>query len=146
VRVDAGQGLLRHSPNCLACGDENPSTMGLRMWRVGDEVHGEVTLPPVLEGAPGIAHGGITAAVLDDVLGTQAMLGAETMSVTVHLEVDYYRPVRLGRRLTLRGRTIQIDGRKVSVAAELHDDDGLLAEGRGLFLCVPPEHFIAGVA
>jgi acyl-coenzyme A thioesterase PaaI-like protein len=142
LRDDAEGGLIRHAAVCMACGEDNPGGYGLRMWGAGAEIHGEVTLGPGQEGAPGLAHGGAVAAVLDDVLGSTTLLREDApLAVTAHLEIDYRRPVRLGRPLTVRAWMEVLDGRKVTVAGELCDAGEVVAEARGLFLIVSPEHF-----
>jgi acyl-coenzyme A thioesterase PaaI-like protein len=92
------------------------------------------------QGAPFYAHGGVVAAVLDDACGYVSYLVLR-MFVTAHLEVDYRRPVVLGQEYDVRARCIGIEGRKVRLAADLLDEDRIVAEASGLFVTVDIDHF-----
>ena len=130
----------RHPPVCLACGAENSSSLGLRMWEEGDEACGEILLDARHEGAPGVAHGGAIATLLDDVMGW-ALQKQSVLVVTGRLEVNYRSPAFLGRRFSLRARLVGIEGRRRYVAGEMVGEDGTVAEGTGTWVTVGPEHF-----
>jgi len=132
-----------HQPNCLGCGDDNPCGMGLRLVSDGDRVSGEVTLDRRHEGAPGYAHGGAIATLLDDALGSLLVM-MRVPAVTVNLNVDYRRPALLGRAFAIRGWVERTEGRKLYFAGDLRDGDTVVAEARGLFLKVDVEHFLRG--
>ena len=135
--------LRPHHPNCMGCGDENPCGMGLR-FRIEDKrVYGAVTFDSRHEGAPGFAHGGAVATVLDDALGTVLIL-VRRPAVTARLEVDYRAPAFLERDLTVEARCDRIDGRKLHLEGELHDGETLVARARALFLEVDLAHFQRG--
>lgn len=142
---DAGQNgfLPPHQPNCLGCGDRNPGSMGVRLYADGDRIRGEVTLDRRHEGAPGFAHGGAVATVLDDTLGSVLMLLGRP-AVTGKLEVDYRHPAFLNRRFELEAWAERQEGRKVYIAGEMREGDTLIAEARGLFVQVSLEHFRRG--
>lgn len=145
IPTDADGYLPPHQPNCLGCGDQNPGSMGLRLRIDGNRVHGTLELDRRHEGAPGFAHGGAVATVLDDALGTLLMV-LRRPAVTAKLEIDYRRPVFLFRRLDVETWTEQIDGRKLWLRGELREAGELLAEASALFLEVAPEHFLKGAS
>jgi hypothetical protein len=65
-----------NSRHCFVCGLENEYGLGLRFYEIGpDEVTATVSIPEQYQGYPGVVHGGITAAMLDEVLGRAAMVG-----------------------------------------------------------------------
>lgn len=132
-----------HQPHCLGCGPENPAGMGLRLRVEGEQVHGSVRFDRRQEGAPGFAHGGAVATVLDDALGTVLIL-IERPAVTANLNVDYRAPAFLDRDLTVEAWCEQIDGRKIRLAGRLLDDESVIAEARGLFIKVDVSHFRRG--
>ena len=132
-----------HQPNCMGCGPENPASLGLRMRPDGEGVAGEVTFRAQHEGAPGFAHGGAVATVLDDALGMLLMrLGRP--AVTRRLEVDYERPCFIDRRYDVEASIERIDGRKLWMVASLSEDGERVAAARALFLGVDVEHFLQG--
>ena len=93
-RTDGGVAL------CAACRRTGACRLGLSTEVLGadDVARFDIVCPPEHEGGPGVAHGGWTAAVLDEVLGHVPLLHG-TLSVTKKLEVEYLRPVPIGRPL-----------------------------------------------
>jgi len=136
--------LPPHHSNCMGCGDENAAGVGMRMARDGDRVRGSVTLDRRHEGAPGYAHGGAVSTILDDALG-MLLFVLRRPAVTARLEVDFRRPAYLGRPFEVEAWVDKLEGRKLWMVAELREDGELIAEGRGLFVEVDPEHFARGV-
>jgi acyl-coenzyme A thioesterase PaaI-like protein len=95
-------------------------------------------------GAPGIAHGGAVATVLDDLFGFLLYLVREP-AVTRHLEVGYRAPVLLGTRYLLEAGIERRDGRKLFVRAQGADELGeVVVEARAVFVIVGFEHFARG--
>jgi acyl-coenzyme A thioesterase PaaI-like protein len=132
-----------HQPHCLGCGPENPAGMGLRL-RVEDErVTGTVRFDQRQEGAPGFAHGGAVATVLDDALGTVLIL-VERPAVTASLTVDFRAPAFLDRELVVEAWCERVEGRKLHLAGQLREGQTVLAEARALFVAVDIEHFRRG--
>jgi acyl-coenzyme A thioesterase PaaI-like protein len=130
-----------HTATCFGCGPENPASLGLSFVRAGDVVRAEVTLPPAYEGAPGLAHGGIVSAILDDICGAiPRILGLR--AVTAKLDVEFASPVVIGRTLVSEAWLEVLDGRKIRIVARLLEGDQLLASARALFIEVPAEHFL----
>lgn len=141
VEPTGGDGPMRaHTRTCFGCGPENPEGLGLRFVRDGDVVRSAVTIEPRHEGAPGLAHGGIVAALLDDMSGAiPRALGQR--AVTASLQVDFAAPVVVGRPLAAEAWLEAFEGRKIRIVARLVDDGTVVATGRALFLVVPIEHF-----
>jgi acyl-coenzyme A thioesterase PaaI-like protein len=137
--------LPAHYLTCLGCGPQAPQGYRLHVRREGDEVVTEHVFEDRHSGAPGIAHGGAVATVVDDVLGFLLYI-AEAPGVTRRLEVEYLSPVRTGITYCIRGRLERREGRKLFVACEGRDQDGQVAfRGRGLFLVVELSHFDTAV-
>ena len=129
MKPDADGTIPAHQPHCLGCGPENPASMGLKLRVEGDRVLGSVRFDRRQEGAPGFAHGGAVATVLDDALGTVLIL-VQRPAVTANLNVDFRAPAFLGRELSVVGRLL--DGKEIIV------------EGRALFIEVDINHFRRG--
>lgn len=138
---DGPDGPMRaHTPTCFGCGPENPAGLHLGFVRDGEVVRATTTLPPQHEGAPGLAHGGVVAAILDDMSGAIPRLLGQR-AVTAKLEVDFSAPVVIGRELQAESWLESFDGRKIRIVTRLLEGDAVLATGRALFLTVPREHF-----
>jgi acyl-coenzyme A thioesterase PaaI-like protein len=134
--------LPPHQPNCFGCGPRNQAGLHMRCALTEDGVAGRVMLGRQHEGGPGIAHGGVVAAVLDDLFGFLLYRLGFAM-VTARLEIDYRRPIGLDVEYTGEARIEAREGRKVWCTGELLDEKGtVMAQARGLFLRVGPEHFL----
>lgn len=137
--------MTSHYRWCVGCGGDHPAGLHLRV------VAGEgMTMQSTLEvgdfhqGAPGLAHGGIIATAMDEAMGALNRLLLVPV-VTVHLEVDYVRPVPVGSTLRIETAIVGQVGRKVytSARAWLEGSEGSAAvEAAALFLQVPLEHFV----
>ncbi len=133
--------LPPHYPTCMGCGPDAPESHQLQERREGDEVVAEHVFEERHSGAPGIAHGGAVATVVDDVLG-YLLYVVKAPGVTRRLEVDYLKPVLTGVPYLVRGRLDRRDGRKLWVSCECTDPDGVMAfRATGLFVVVDVSHF-----
>ena len=107
-----------------------------------DAYEAEVTFGPTHQGGPGIVHGGIVGAALDEACGLLATWH-RFPTVTARFSLRFRRPAAINRPLRVAARVTEERGRRIEIAAELRDGDELLAEAEGTFLHVPLEHFLA---
>jgi acyl-coenzyme A thioesterase PaaI-like protein len=131
-----------HDPACWGCGDNptglhlpQPAAEGLTAYEAFfhfDERH---------QGGPGIAHGGLVSAVLDEAVGLLATWYAFP-TVTARIFVRYRRPVPINTELQVRARVTDARGRRVHTDAEITDGGLVLADARAALLHVPLEHFL----
>jgi uncharacterized protein (TIGR00369 family) len=125
---------------CFACGLENP--IGLKMAFYQDEegrVVAKFTTRDEHQGYPGVVHGGIVTALLDEVLGRVA-IAAERWMVTGRLNIRFRRPVPIGETLTIVGEAVSWKKRTLEARGEIRLADGQVgAEASGTFLEIPAE-------
>ena len=114
--------------------------MGLRLRVDGERVGGRVTFDRRQEGAPGYAHGGAIATVLDDALGSVLMVLGRA-AVTAKLEVDFRAPALIGQELQLQAWCEREEARKLYLKGQLQAEGVLIAEATALFVAVGLEHF-----
>ncbi len=92
----------------------------------------EVVLGAAYEGPPGCAHGGVSALLLDHLMGvTASQMNRVTLTGTLTLR--YRNPLPLGR-VRLDGRVSGEEGRKVFVEATITGDLGVAIEAEGIFI------------
>src|SRR5262245_3879965 len=131
-----------HDPACFGCGD-NP--FGLRLPPPAaeglDEYVALVLFSERHQAGPGLVHGGIVAAALDEACGLLATW-YRFPTVTARIFVRYRRPVWINTELELRARVDESRGRRIHVSGVLTDGDEALAEARAAFLHVPLAHFL----
>ena len=106
------------------------------------EYAGEVTFREPHQGGPGITHGGIVGAALDEACGLLATW-YRFPTVTARISIRYRRPAPINRPLGVSARVVSERGRRIEIAGELRDGGELLAAAEGTFLHVPLEHFLA---
>ena len=140
--VDRPAGALPpHYPTCFGCGPEAEAGLHLVVRLEGKQVVTDYVFATRHSGAPGIAHGGMVSALVDDLLGYALFLVREP-GVTRRLEVDFLRPVLVGTTYAVRGRVDRREGRKVFTSCEGTAPDGTVVfRGTGLFIVVPLSHF-----
>jgi len=104
-------------------------------------VVGTCVLGLAYEGPPTYAHGGISALLLDHMLG-YATTASGHPGMTVELTTRYRAPVPLQTPLRLTGRITEVLPRKVfahGTIATLADPDVVLVEATGTFVAIRPE-------
>lgn len=103
---------------CFICGVNNP--IGLKTRPSRDEASGRATLtvviPAEFQGWEGVVHGGITAALLDEV-SAYAGMSVSKQIVTAELNIRYLKPVPIGREITIEAQVREQVRRSVLVDA-----------------------------
>ena len=123
-------------------GRASPWGLDLEVRRAGDEVVGSLTLRAAHEGAPSRSHGGIVAALFDDVFGFLLVIESEP-AFTGELWVRYEGGVPIGAPLECRVRLDRREGRKMYMTGELTvaESDQVLARSRATFIAMDPTSF-----
>ena len=101
----------------------------------------EVTFREPHQGGPGIAHGGIVGAALDEACGLLATWH-RFPTVTARIAIRYRKPAPINVPMLVSARVTAERGRRIEIAGELRDGAAVLAEAEGTFLHVPLEHFL----
>lgn len=136
-----GAELPPHHPHCLGCGPDNPHGHHLLVRRRGDGVVATHVFDERHVGAPGIAHGGAVATVLDDLLGFLLYLTGQP-AVTRSLTIEYLSPVLFGVQYEIAGKALETEGRKRSVEAVVVDpQQRIVARATAVFVAVDVAHF-----
>lgn len=131
-----------NSLHCFVCGLGNPLGLHLSFYEsLPGQVTAEYTVPEDYQGYPGVVHGGIVAAMLDEVSG-RALMGDDPprFMFTARLDIHYRRNVPVGIPLRLVGRAGKTKGRTATATGEIYGPDGaLLAQSEALLVDVPAE-------
>jgi alpha-methylacyl-CoA racemase len=122
-------------------GAGNPLAPPLRIEVGEDGVEGRCTLGLAYEGPPMHGHGGVSAMLLDQVLG-HASAATGSPGVTTDLSVRYRRPVPLDVPLRVWARMVEAAGRRTSVVGAIttvDEPDVPLVEAEARFLKLRPD-------
>lgn len=128
-----GEQLPYHHPGCYGCGPENAAGLQLVAYAAEPEaVTAHHTFEQRFEGAPGVVHGGATAAVFDDLFG-RLLVRVLVMAVTTELSVDYLRAVHVDEPCELRAELVDRTERDVLMRATLTQQSVTKAVATGRF-------------
>jgi len=133
------------SRNCFICGVENP--IGLRLSFVDDgdsTVRAEVNVPEGYNGYPGVVHGGIVAAILDEVSGRALLARGHDVTnlfVTLKMELRYRQPTPTNTPLTAVGTIVKWGKSHAKVHGELRLPDGTVTAEADCLVARPPADF-----
>ena len=136
-----------NSSQCFVCGVDNAFGLKLKFYETGPgEVTSELMIADRYQGYPGVVHGGIVAAILDEAAGRSHMNGnPPRFMYTARLEIRYRQNVPVGRPLRLVGRAGKNKVRVATAKSAIYASDGtLLAEAEALLIDVP-ESMLSGV-
>lgn len=135
---------LANSRYCFVCGIENAN--GLKLILDSDapgHVSGKVVIPSRFDGWPGIVHGGILSAILDESAGRSiesAPYPNETF-LTGTLNVRFRRPAYSETALFVEAELVRRKGRVAVATSKIMDEDGhVLAEAEGTFVKIMEEN------
>jgi hypothetical protein len=106
------------------------------------EIRGSAWFDYPYEGPPGCVHGGVIAAVFDEILGA-ATIVAGSPGMTGTLTVRYRKPTPLRSDIRVEARFLDQSGRKIRTRAAMYHGDVLTAEAEGLFIQVIPRQMLA---
>ena len=126
--------------NCFACGTLNAHGLGLVLHVEQGRSWTELSLDGAFEGWEGIAHGGIICTILDEVMAW-ALVGTDNWGVTARMNVNFHRPVSVGRPIRAEGVVTRSRRKIVETSAELVDVEtgNVLATATGTYVAAGDE-------
>ena len=132
---------------CFICGLENPVGLHLHLYEVEPGVvETSYIAPEHFQGYPGVLHGGIVGAMIDEVAG-RSLMGSDVNNprfmFTARLEVKYRQNVPVGKMLKIIGKAGRAKSKSAEAWAGVYnaETNELLAEGNVLLINVPDEQF-----
>lgn len=127
--MDAPEEIVNDGPDnaCFGCSPHNASGLKMTFFKLAPgRVESRCTVAPEHCGAPGVVHGGIQAALLDEAMGMAIQTGSEeeVYVVTAEFKLRYRRPVPVGEPLVVRGELRRREGRDAWVEGAIIGADG----------------------
>lgn len=134
---------------CFGCGRLNEHGHQIKSYWDGDETISHFTPKLYHVAIPGYVYGGLIASLIDcHGTGTAALASYHKEErepgtdppfrfVTASLQVDYLRPTPLGVKLELRGKIIEIKGRKVVSEITVSANGEITARGKVVAVQMP---------
>jgi uncharacterized protein (TIGR00369 family) len=126
--------------HCFVCGKKNE--LGLRLdfaYPQPGRAEASCTIPEHFSGWRRLAHGGLLATLLDEVMA-HACISREGAAVTMELTVRFLKPVEVGQLVRINGEVREVKGRVLAVQGEVLNSGGeAVARGSARFLKVQGE-------
>ena len=137
--------------NCYGCGRNNEDGLHLKSYWDGEEsVCRHTPKPQYSGGFPGFVYGGMIASLIDchgagTAAAAKARESGEPISrfVTASIKVDYLKPTPQGVELEIRGKVVEIKGRKVIVDLRVLADQTLCATGTVVMVQIPEKKHVS---
>jgi uncharacterized protein (TIGR00369 family) len=115
----------RKDYNCFGCSPNNDKGLQLKFELDGDEVTAQWNPQRWAEGFKNVLHGGIQAALMDELCSWVVLTLCKTTGVTTSMEISYRRAVLISDgEITLRAKLVEQNSRMAFVEGKLLSNDG----------------------
>jgi uncharacterized protein (TIGR00369 family) len=122
--------------HCFVCGVNNPVGLHLDVEDGDGWAKANWTIEAPYVGYENILHGGIQAAIMDDMM-SHATYSMNVDALTVHLEMDYKAPAYVGETITCEAYVEHYGGRKsIKTAGIIKRGDTVISEAKGVLVIV----------
>lgn len=139
VDPDHVGGAVMHTlPFSPIMGRLNPASYGIEIRTDGERVFCEARLGEVVEGATGLVHGGVIAAIYDELLAAANMCRG-TGGPTGRLSIRYRKPTPLHESLEFEAWIDRVDGRKLFTRGQCRARGEVVSEAEALFIAFSPD-------
>jgi acyl-coenzyme A thioesterase PaaI-like protein len=131
--------ILRFPPEggCFGCSTLNESGLQMSFRRASPGLISKYVIADKFHGAPGVAHGGIVAALFDEISCAAVVFLRKRHVVTGELTVRYEKPCPVEVEIEFHARIEQEEHEKYAVVvAEAWRDELRLARSSGRFFYV----------
>lgn len=134
---------------CYGCGSQNDFGHQIKTYWDGDETVTKFTPKPYHTSVPGFVYGGLLASLIDcHGTGTAALAAFKNENrdvdtlppfrfVTASLQVDYLKPTPIGVELEIRGKVVELKGRKVTSEISLFANGIETVKGKVIAVQIP---------
>jgi uncharacterized protein (TIGR00369 family) len=111
-----------------------------------NEVTSEYSVSEDYQGYPGVVHGGVVAAMLDEVICRVSMIADHAhFMMSVKIQVKYRHPVPTETPLRILGRIVRLRGRLGKAVGEIILPDGTVAAESEITMADIPAELLTNV-
>jgi uncharacterized protein (TIGR00369 family) len=125
---------------CFACGELNEHGLQLALHADERGCWTELSLDERFQGWESVAHGGIVATILDEVMAW-SVIGRGTWGVTARMQIAFHKPIPTGHPIRAEGHVVEDRRRTLLTEGRLLDREtgAVLATGTGTYMAAPPD-------
>jgi uncharacterized protein (TIGR00369 family) len=129
-----------NSRHCFVCGLDNDKGLHLSFYDDGENrVMARLVPGQEHQGYPGVLHGGIISALLDETIG-RVLVQRDIWAMTAELKIRFLKPVPLEQPITVIGEMVRLRSRTLEGKGEIRLADGTLAvSAEAKYILLPPE-------
>lgn len=135
-----GRRVVLDPHHCFACGELNEHGLHLVLHTDEGRCWTDLSLDPRFQGWDGIAHGGIVATILDEVMAW-ALIDRDAWGVTAKMDVAFRRPVPLGTPIRGEGWVLETRRRLLTTEGRIVDAETgtVMATATATYVAAPAE-------
>jgi uncharacterized protein (TIGR00369 family) len=140
--------IQSNTHQCFVCGVDNPAGLRITFESDGEgKVQARVRFSKQFQGYPGIVHGGVIAAVLDEAAGRATMKSRrpEVTLVTGKLTVRYRKPVIVDDWITVKGNYETYSGRVHTCSSNMISESGEILAEAEVVLVEPAKELVEAI-
>jgi len=135
---------VNQQPNsnyCFVCGRDNPRGLYMTFFDNGkDEVWAEHVISDDYQGYPGVVHGGVQSAILDEIICRVSLIeDIHHFMAAAKMDVRFRKPVPTGENLRFVARRDVLRGGRGRATAQILLRDGTVATEATILLVDLPE-------
>ena len=113
--------------NCFGCSPDNPHGLRMTFTEEGEEIVSRWDPDNHFQGYLNILHGGIQAALLDEIASWTVYTKAKRAGVTSQMKIRYFRPIRVDEGIvTLRSRLSAMRRNLAEIRAQVFNAENVL--------------------
>ena len=110
---------------CFGCAKENPAGLQMEFYEDGEEIVSIWKPDGKYQGWLNTLHGGIQAAILDEICGWLVIRKKQTTGVTFKMETKYLKPISTNEEeLTIKARLKEEKRHVLFIEAEIYNSKG----------------------
>ena len=110
--------------NCFGCSPDNPIGLKMKFFEEGEFLVCDWEPDMKYQGYHNILHGGIQAALMDEIASWTVFVKADKGGVTSRSEIKYRKPVNISKgKIKLKSKLLEVNKRIAKVYVELVDND-----------------------
>jgi uncharacterized protein (TIGR00369 family) len=117
---------LPYYRQCFVCGETRLGRLGVRFKKVDNTVRATFTPTEKHVGYPGIVHGGIITALLDEAMVWAVFAVSGQFAVSAELTVRFLKPLAPGQTVHIVGYVVRQRRHLWEVASEIQDENAVV--------------------
>lgn len=122
---------ITHVKNCFGCSNDNPNSLKVNFEIKNNLLIGEFNSSQDHEGPPGIIHGGVIAAIIDESFAAFAVSVLKIDVRTIRIEIAFRNPAHIRDKLHIKTSLKEEKSRLIILQSQVYIGNTVIAESLG---------------